>query len=162
MYSLLLKKAIPFALTFVLGSFIGGLFKSFGPGDYNAKHPRAYFYGYGEGHGHSCRMRYQRRYLVGESKPLKITFQPDACGSCVPGMKEGGLRPLPVNVTFGPDGKVQYVEMVADWRIRTPEIDNKAVWSVLEDAARGIQFEPEIVNGVPRTVTREVEIHFIE
>ncbi|MFL6282863.1 MAG: hypothetical protein ACJ74Q_06810, partial [Pyrinomonadaceae bacterium] len=144
-----------------LGSIIGGLFKAaVGFGGPSAERTRAFHYGYGE--GHSCRMRFQRRNLVAESKPLNILYQPDACGSCVPGMKAGGLRSLPVIVTFGSDGKVQYVESVKDWRIRTPEIDNKAVWGVLEDAARGIQFVPETVNGLPVTVTREVEIHFIE
>jgi hypothetical protein len=160
MYSLLLKKAIPFALTFILGSLVGGLFKAVGVGGRTEAPAR--FYGYGEGHGHSCRMHARQRYLVAESKPLTILFKPDACGSCVPEMKAGGLRSLPVIVTFGSDGKVQYVESVKDWRIRTPEIDNKAVWGVLEDAARGIQFVPETVNGLPVTVTREVEIHFIE
>jgi hypothetical protein len=146
MYSLLLKKALPFALTLVLGSFIGGLFKSFGPGDYNAKHARAY--GYGE--GRSCPMHARGRYLVAESKPLKITFQPDADGKL---MSQEPYRYVRVSVTFGADGKVQKVEQLQ------PLLPN-VVLKAAERAAWQIQFEPETDNGVPVTVTREVEIRF--
>src|SRR3954470_11577140 len=103
MCSLLLKKAIPFALTFVLGSFIGGLFKSFVPGGQSTNHARAYYYGYGE--GHSCRMRARRSYLVAESKPLNILYQPNASVSIRrDSLRRGtGVNVLAV-VTFGADG----------------------------------------------------------
>ena len=149
MYSLLLKKAIPFALTFVLGSFVGGLFKSFVSGGRSYGHARAYHYDYGE--GHSCGMRARQRYLVAESKPLAILFKPDAG---YPGVSEGHRNSVLVNVTFGADGKVQNVEHLQ------PLLPDSMLKSV-ERAAWEIQFEPEMVNGLPVSVTKEVEIHFM-
>src|SRR4051794_19750940 len=133
MCSLLLKKALPFALTLVLGSFIGGLFKSFGPGAQRAEPARSYFYGYGEGHGRSCPMHARQRYLVAESKPLKITFQPDADGKLI---SQEPYRYVRVSVTFGADGKVQKVEQLQPL---LPDVVLKAA----ERAAWQIQFEPE-------------------
>jgi hypothetical protein len=168
--SFVLKKALPFVLTLIIGSLIGGLFKSFVPGGQSYNHPRAFYYGYGE--GHSCRMRARQRYLVAESKPLLITFKPNASwpddfrpDASWPGEYKAGYK-FPgawVSVTFGADGKVQRVE---------PSVDNpypslgakgdKVVWERMERAARQIQFEPETVNSVPVTVTREVEIRFMD
>lgn len=161
MYSLLLKKALPFALTLVLGSFIGGLFKSFGPGDYNAKHARAYFYGYGEGHS-GCKHA-RGRYLVAESKPLNILYQPNAS---VHVRRDSLRRGTGVNVlavvTFGADGKVQGVEsgslLSACGLYKTGEVSGDMLEAVRK-AAMQIQFEPETVNGMPVTVVKEVEIN---
>ena len=76
MYSLLLRKALPFALTFIIGSLVGGLFKSVGIGGLSAERGRSYFHGHGG--RRSCGFRARQRYLVAESKPLQITFKPDA------------------------------------------------------------------------------------
>jgi len=160
MCSLLLKKAIPFALTFVLGSFIGGLFKSFVPGGQSTNHARAYYYGYGE--GHSCRMRARRSYLVAESKPLLISFKPDARWPRGI-MMRGGVPPSArVNVTFGMDGKVAEVSPAESWLMDWQTSTLKGVWLDVERTAKEIQFEPEMVNGLPVTVTREVEIRFMD
>src|SRR5215212_5047477 len=106
MYSLLLRKALPFALTFILGSLVGGLFKAAGFGGQSAGNARAFRYSYGG--RHSCRMRFQRRDLVAESKPLTILFKPDARRPDeLRGTDKEGIRSLSVNVTFGADGKVQ-------------------------------------------------------
>jgi hypothetical protein len=150
MYSLLLRKALPFALTFILGSLVGGLFKAVGVGGRGAGHPRAFYYGYGEGHGHSCRMRARQRYLVAESKPLKITFQPDAFNQTT---FQEPFTFVPLSVKFGADGTIQGVEQLQ------PSLPD---WMAKEaaKAARQIQFEPETVNGVPVTVTSRVEIRF--
>jgi hypothetical protein len=156
MYSLLLKKAIPFALTFVIGSFVGGLFKFFVPGAERAERPHAYFYGYGEGRS-GCKHARQR-YLVAESKPLTILFKPDARWPAelrVAGQKEVG--PVTLSVTFGSDGKVRDVNPAG---INFDPIASTA-WHAAERTARQIQFEPETVNGLPVTVTRDVEIHFM-
>jgi hypothetical protein len=155
MYSLLLRKALPFALTFILGSLVGGLFKAVGVGGPSAGHPRAFYYGYGE--GHSCRMRARQRYLVAESKPLLITFKPDA-------RYARNIDPVRVRVTFGADGKVQNVEPVSPepgtcqmkWM---DSVTHK--WKAVETAARQIEFEPETVDDVPVTVTRDIEIRFM-
>jgi hypothetical protein len=168
MCSLLLKKALPFALTFVLGSLIGGLFKSAGFGDYSFSHSRSYYYGYGE--GHACRMRFQRRYLVAESKPLVILFKPDARRPHRPDLDyvdghDIAPRSALVSVTFGADGKVQAVEPFYEYmpginRLRLgPE--RQDYWDNVERAARMIQFTPETENGVPVTVTKELEIFFL-
>ena len=161
MYSLLLKKALPFALTFIIGSLIGGLFNFFfGTGGYTPMPTRPYFYSYGEGHGHSCRMRARGRYLVAETKQLVITFKPNAFIQSSESAL-GDISPVLVTVTFGADGKVQDVAPAEDWSAgeRTlNERQTKQVWEAVERAARNIQFEPEMVNGLPVTVTREVKI----
>jgi hypothetical protein len=161
MYSLLLRKALPFALTFIIGSLVGGLFKSVvgfdGP---SAGHARAFHYGYGE--GHSCRMRFQRRNLVAESKPLNILSKPDATMSVgADSLRRGtGVRVLAV-VTFGADGKVQGVESATLLSTCGKYMGDEATGELLEAvkrAAAQIQFEPETVNSVPVTVVRETEI----
>jgi hypothetical protein len=58
-----------------------------------------------------------------------------------------------VNVTFGADGKVQRVDQLQ------PLLPD-GILKAAESAARQIQFVPETFNGVPITVTREVEIRF--
>ncbi len=159
--SFVLKKAIPFALTLVLGSLIGGLFKSVGIGGQRTEPARAYFDAYGDGHRHSCRMRYRGRNLVAETKPLNILKVPDARWPRGIMIRGGAPSFTRVNVTFGADGKVAEVSpadgLFNDWQTSTL----RGVWFVVERTAREIQFEPETVDSVPVTVTREVEIHFI-
>jgi hypothetical protein len=162
MYSLLLKKAIPFALTFVIGSFVGGLFKSFVPGAQRVERPRAYYY-YGPGESRSGCKHSRGRYLVAESKPLTILFKPDA--RWPRGADVGkGLSTEWVRVTFGADGNVQQVEPSFNpWLSKEPTgAAYAAIWASVEHAAREIRFTPESVNGLPVTVTREVEIRFTD
>jgi hypothetical protein len=167
MYSSLLRKALPFALTFVIGSLVGGLFKAVGVGGQGAQGGRSYFYRHGG--RHSCDMRARQRYLVAETKPLQITFKPDASwpddfkpDASWPGEYKAGYK-FPgawVRVTFGSDGRVQRVE---PGDINHPSLGakgDKVVWERAARAARQIQFEPEMVNGLPVAVTREVEIRF--
>jgi len=160
MYSLLLRKALPFALTFILGSLVGGLFRSSGfggRGDYEARSFR-----HSHGGGHSCRMRFQRRNLVAESKPLNIINVPDASVSAGPNsLRRGtGVRVMAL-ATFGADGKVRGVEsgnyVSACGRYKGEEVSAEFLEAV-RDAASRIKFEPETVDGVPVTVTRETEI----
>jgi hypothetical protein len=163
MYSLLLKKTLPFALTFVVGSLIGGLFHSFGIGGREPRPARAYFYGYGEGRGRSCRARMRQRYLVAETKPLTILFKPDA----ILPAKVGGFKFTPdamsAYVTFGADGKVHEVGPTSiNLCVKTEdERSAKLAWDAVERAARQIQFEPEMVDGLPVSVTKEVKIGFL-
>ena len=164
MYSLLLKKTLPFALTFVIGSFIGGLFKFFIPGAQRVERPRAYYYGYGEGRT-SCKHA-RGRYLVAESKPLTILFKPDAMLSAGWAAPTAVPDSVTVSVTFGADGKVQYVAPVTigclipmkDRDATEAARKNNPVWDAVERAAWQIKFEPEMENGVPLTVNREIEI----
>jgi hypothetical protein len=153
MYSLLLKKAIPFALTFILGSLVGGLFRK-SQAVFNGRlvlQDEVSDLSLGRApHGRSGCKHLRGRYLVAESKPLKILFQPDADYKLV---SQEPYKYVRVSVTFGADGKVQKVEQLQPL---LPDVILKAA----EDAARQIQFEPEMVNGLPVTVTREVDIRF--
>src|SRR3712207_4404022 len=106
MYSLLLRKALPFALTFVIGSLVGGLFKAVGIGG-GAWNSRSHFYRHGG--RHSCGERARQRYLVAESKPLQITFKPDAIVPAGFGALTWGSYSVTANVTFGADGRVREV-----------------------------------------------------
>ena len=160
MYSLLLRKALPFALTFIIGSLVGGLFKSVGFGGPSAGNTRAFRYSYGG--RHSCRMRFQPRNLVAESKPLNILFKPDATMSVgADSLRRNTDVGVMALVTFGADGKVKGVEsgslMSACGKYRVGEVSGDMLEAV-SNAASQIRFEPETVNSVPVTVTREVEI----
>jgi TonB family protein len=152
MFSCLLKRVLPFTLTFILGAAVGGLFRA------NRAETAAWTWEKAApllghegpfGYGHSCRMR--ARNLVAETKPLLIRFKPDARW---PRVSEGYTNSVWVRVTFGADGKVQDVK-----QLQTLMPD--AVQQAVERAARQIQFEPETINSVPVSVTKEVEIHFM-
>jgi hypothetical protein len=155
--SLLLKKALPFALTFVVGTALGGLTWLFGCSEKKKTETvvvtRTYDY------GRRCRMR--RHNLVAETKQLVINFKPDARRPL--GAENEGPRSATVRVTFGADGKVQDVKPLASWFHGRDGslVDVKARWEAVERAARQIEFTPETVDGVPVTVNRNVEIRFL-
>jgi hypothetical protein len=171
MHSYLLKKLLPFALTFIVGTFIGGLFKSHtGPATWTwaERSPVGGGLAPGYGYGRGCRMR--RHDLVAETKPLLILFKPDAIWPkdlnrdlpWWPNIPESYVFPgAKVRVTFGADGRVQRVEPSDEPHPSLGAKGDKIVWECMARAARNIQFEPEMVNSVPVTVTRDVEIHFI-
>lgn len=143
MYSFLLRKALPFTLTFIFGATLGAIGGLFGSSEKKTElvlGTRTYDY------GGRCRTRRQR--LVAESKSLDILEKPSVRSYPVTG---GRVR---VNVTFGADGKVQNVEHLQPL---LPETLLKEV----EQAARQIRFTPEVINSVPVTVEREVEINII-
>jgi len=168
MYSHLLKKALPFTLTLVVGTALGGLFASRGGESprWASWHGARREFGFGERRGHDhCRMR--RRYLVAETKPLVILFKPDAV---LPrGASESAFSFARVLVTFGADGKVQAVEPFddasinawRDWPAAGKDAAASAAWEAVERAARQIRFEPETINSMPVSVTKEVEIRFL-
>ena len=168
MYSCLLKKLVPFALTFVVGATIGGFFKSRVTTWTSTERTTLMLDHGGYGYGHSCRM--YRRDLVAETKPLLIRFKPDAVWPkdlnrdlpWSPNLPEGYVFPgAKVRVTFGADGKIQRVEPSDE---RYPSLGtkgDKVAWECMERAARQIQFEPETINGMPVSVTKDVEIRFI-
>ena len=159
MHSYLLKKLLPFTLTFIVGAIIGGLFKGYGtgpavwawPGPPNATPLLGHEgpFGYGYDRRRSCRM--YRRDLVAETRPLVILFKPDARYTPEPG---GYKNTVHVNVTFGADGEVKDVQQI---QTLLPQ----AMLDAVERAARQIKFEPETINSVPVSVEKEVEIHLM-
>ncbi len=154
MYSFLLKRALPFTLTFVFGAALGGLVGLFGPSEKKSElvlGTRTYDY------GRRCRTR--PRTLVAESKPLNILYKPDARFLSA---GEDAADSARVSVTFGADGEVKAVKPLASWYHGRDDslVRVRAMWDAVEAAARGIRFKPETVNGVPVTVEREVEISF--
>ena len=148
MYSFLLKKALPFTLTFVFGAALSALVGLFGSPEKKTEYAfttRTYDY------GGRCRMRARRHNLVAETRPLNILRKPVADLTGIGAATDDGGA-VTVNVTFGADGKVQKVEPAGGRFVRRP------VWEAVEGAARWIQFEPETVNGLPVTVSREIDI----
>ncbi len=154
MYSFLLKRALPFTLTFVCGAALGGLVGLFGRSEKKADYvlgTRTYEFG--------SRCRGMRpRNLVAESKPLQILYKPDARMGAGTDLFDSAR----VSVTFGADGEVKDVKPLASWYHGRDErlVGVKAMWEAVETAARGIRFTPETINGIPVTVEREVEISF--
>ena len=149
MYSFLLKKALPFTLTFVFGAALGVVGGLFGSSEKKAESvlgTRTYDY------GGRCRTRPRR--LVAESKPLTIVRKPHVT---YPLDSAGSVR---VSVTFGSDGTVKEVSPLTSSLSEREQslVRMKALWEAVESAARKIQFTPERVDGVPVTVTREVEM----
>ena len=146
MYSFLLKKALPFTLTFVFGALLGGLAGLFGASERRAESaPGTRAYGCG-----SHRMR--RHNLVAETKPLAILDKPAAWWSWE--HRAGHPTPVRMLVTFGADGTVQGVEQLDHFELP------KGITDEAKRAAWRIQFEPEKVDGRPVSVRKEVEISF--
>jgi hypothetical protein len=157
MFSLLLKKALPFALTFVVGTALGGFAGLFGGSGKKAEMvfvTRTY-----DSHG---RCGAHRQKLVAETVPLVIHSTPEVWLPRGSGWEKDNEPAAVVRVTFGADGKVQDVRPLTSlFRVRDENlVDVKVAWESVEDAARRIQFTPEIVNSVPVTVTRDIEMRF--
>lgn len=153
MYWFLLKKALPFTLTFIFGAALSAVTGLFGTSEKQAESiivTRTYEF--------NSRCRVRRQHLVAESKPLNILFKPNARYPLAP---DGGVR---VNVTFGADGEVKAVKPLASWFHGRDEdlVRMEAMWEAVEAAARQIRFTPETINGLPVSVEREVEIRFLD
>src|SRR5437868_3213736 len=142
MHSYLLKKLLPFTLTFIIGAFIGGLFNTYrtGPAVWAWESRATPLLGhegpFGYDRHRSCRM--YRRDLVAETKPLVILLKPPAD---LTGLEAriGDINPVSVNVTFGADGKVQMVEPVGGLygNVRGGgDRHAKLMWEAVERAAR--------------------------
>ena len=175
MHSCLLKKLLPFTLTFVVGAGVGGLFK--------VNRARTTMWTWSEratpllGHEgpfgyerhRSCRM--YRRDLVAETRLLDIHFIPDAVLPRGLNTREESVNDARALVTFGADGEVHEVKILNSWQFAPHEFEEftklnaekNGIWAaVAERAARNIEFTPETINSVPVSVTKEVEIRFID
>jgi hypothetical protein len=152
MYWFLLKKALPFTLTFIFGAALSGLTGLFGASGKKAESvltTRTYEF------GKRCRTR--RHRLVAESKPLAILDAPEAR---YPNAARPSVR---VNALFGPDGKVLSVQPLSPLS-DAPDgyrVMDREMWEAVESAAYEIRFTPETVNGMPVTVWKEVEIKLV-
>lgn len=160
MFSLLLKKALPFTLTFVVGTALGGVTWLFGGSAKKAETAPLVTTTYEFKSRCGSRVR-RRHHLVAETRQLVINFKPDARRPL--GVRNEGGRSATVRVTFGADGRVQDVRpLVSRFHGRDDAlVESKARWEAVERAARQIEFTPETVDGVPVSVTRDVEIRFL-
>lgn len=159
MFSCLLKRVLPFTLTFIAGATLGWVFNFQGAVRQFAVLEREHI-PLGGGYGHSCRMR--ARNLVAETRPLVILFKPDAMLPAGRGsLRAGTDERVTALVTFGADGKVQRVEpgsLLSSCGKASEGLPSGSLWEAVERAAKQIQFEPEMINSVPVTVVKEVEI----
>ncbi|HWS56822.1 MAG TPA: hypothetical protein VN228_21980 [Pyrinomonadaceae bacterium] len=151
MRELLLKRALPFALTFAVGAAAGGFFQLFGAREGGHWGRWNYHRNYEGRRG--CGKKFRRHYFAPEAKPPVILFKPDAQ---VPRSAAGGAA-LPervrVRVRFGEDGKVQEVNPYVEG-----EFVSAGFYEAATRAARHIQFIPALADGVPTATTEVVEI----
>ena len=155
--SLLLKKALPFTLTLVVGTALGGLTWLFGGSEKRSETrlvTRTYDY------GSRCRMRSHK--LVAESKPLFIHYKPVVSYPAARGFEAKDDASARVEVTFGAEGRVTQVKPLSlSFEGRDESLVRvKAMWESVAEAAQRIEFTPETVEGAPVTVTRVVEMDF--
>ena len=160
--SLLLKKALPFALTFVVGTALGGLTWLFGGSEKKAETAPLVTRTYDFKRG--CGSRSRRHRLVAETKPLFIHYTPLVSYPAARGFEAKGARSARVEVTFGAEGRVtQVTPLSLSFEGRGESLVRvKAMWEAVAEAARRIEFTPETVEGSPVTVTRVVEMEFAD
>jgi TonB family protein len=151
MISCLLKKALPFTLTFIVGATVGGLFKSHrsyeAAWSVNVTPLMGHEGQFGDRHG--CRA--YRRRLLAESSPLVINSQPTATYTTM-AKRHGLTGVVRLRVTFGADGSVKEVVPL---RLLPDGLTESA-----EAAAWQIKFTPATENGVPISVAKTLEFDF--
>jgi hypothetical protein len=147
----LLKRALPFTLTFALGAAVGGFFNLFGTREGGRWRSWSH-YGTYEGR-RGCGKKFRRAYVPESRRPI-ILFKPDARvpTELAMGAASVGLSATRVRVTFGEDGKVREAVALDRW--------SREVSEAAERAAQLIRFAPATLDGVPQTVTENVEIRF--
>lgn len=147
--SFYLKRVLPFALTFLVGATLGGLFQRFG-------HIRRA--GFFEGvrvhrEGRRCRTAPPPRVAPDRTVRAAITFQPS------PRYTEEALRngyrgQARLRLLLGADGRVQLVEPL-----------DQLPYGLTEEAvraAREIKFTPASLDGAPVDMWAYVEQDFVE
>jgi hypothetical protein len=146
MFASLLKRALPFTLTLLVGSGLGSILSGTSPRDSSASlvpttttKTRTY----------SCGMR--ERAVVAESTPLVVTFEPNTrLTEAARHNKTTGVVELLVR--FGADGKAT----VVDHLTTLPD----GLTEEAESAAERTVFRPATINGRPYTVTEVREFIF--
>ncbi|MDQ3803697.1 MAG: energy transducer TonB [Acidobacteriota bacterium] len=145
----LLKRVLPFTLTFIVGAAVGGFFQLFGARDAGWRGRR---YGYTDEGRRGCGKKFKRNYFAPKSRPPVILFKPDARLPRAARTAGEGPFTTRVRVTFGEDGVVRRAEAVGTW---LPEVSEAAA-----RAALNIHFIPATLDGEATTVTEEVPIRF--
>ncbi len=155
----LLKKVLPFTLTFLVGALVGGMtgFRGArGVEKLRAAGGDVFVHrGRGPKRGEGCRNR--RLALepasAPDSKPLNVISKPRP-DYPLKGLDYGVQGSVILDVTFGADGRIHNVTTIDG----LPEIFgfNDAA----ESAARQMKFEPATRGGIPISVTRKVEYVF--
>lgn len=143
------KRALPFLLTLLVGVFLGSLFKTVTT-NYTPKF--AYVVkqessGYEYRNRHGCRTR---SYRSEDSAPV-VTFKPLATytESARQNEFEGTVRLL---VEYRADGTIGDIDVLQG--------QPYGLTDEAKEAARDIRFKPATRNGEPVTVNKEVEFHF--
>ncbi len=143
----LLKRVLPFTLTFVLGAAVAGfagLLTRDGAGLFKRNH-----YSHGAKRG-GCGSAYRHK-LLAESKPLSINYRPTAVYTREARRRDhtGTVR---LRVTFGADGAVKAVETLQGQPYGLTQSAERAAWRT--------NFTPALENGLPISVTRVIEYDF--
>lgn len=147
MTTYLLKRILPFALTFALGAAvagIAGLFTGSGAGVFKRRQQTYH------GGGGGCSKGYRHK-LLAESKPLYVKYQPTAVYTSE-ARRRGFSGKVRLRVTFGADGAVKSVETLQGQPYGLTQSAERAAW--------GITFSPSLENGLPVPVTRTIEYDF--
>jgi TonB family protein len=153
MFPSILKRGLPFVLTFVVGATVGGLFKArrvetrmweWPPHSTPLLGREGPF-----GDGHSCRAY---RYRVpADWSPLVIISQPPATYTSM-AKRQGLTGTVRLRVTFGADATVKDVSPLRVLPYGLTEAAESAAWR--------IRFTPATERGVPIAVTKVVEFDF--
>lgn len=141
MFVCLLKRALPFTLTLLVGSGLGSIFSGASPRadkqslvTTTTLTTRAY----------SCGARHRRDGVAADSTPLIVTFEPNTrLTEAARRNKTTGVVELLVR--FGADGKAT----VIDHLTTLPD----GLTEEAERAAERTAFRPATINGMPYTVT---------
>ncbi len=145
-----LKRALPFLMTLIVGMMLGSIF------GWSSSAPKTSpYYTRGEGAGvserrSSCRSNRGRR-TFSESTPLKITYEPNTTYT-QEALKNKTTGVVQLRVRFNADGTTTIVEHLST----LPD-------GLTEEAVRvaeRTQFEPETYNGQPVAVEKEMNYIF--
>src|SRR5215210_6210553 len=144
MFACLLKRALPFLITLLVGTGLGSIFSSTSP-----QNNRVTATALTQTRHYGCRSR--NRAVVAESTPLIVTFEPNTR------LTEAARRNKTVGVVellvrFDADGKATVVD-----RLTTlPD----GLTEEAERAAERTTFKPATINGKPYTVTELRQFSF--
>jgi len=140
MFVCLLKRALPFTLTLLVGSGLGSIFSGTSPRSQSSVTTTTML----TSRSYSCAERHRARAAAAESTPLIVTFEPNTR------LTEAARRNKTVGVVellvrFGADGKAT----VVDHLTTLPD----GLTEEAERAAERTAFRPATINGKPYTVT---------